>query len=175
MLEDVPNTHDSKRHQRASLRQALVAETIVEPWLLGWRWDVICSHSKRSCSAGCRPVARPGARCWDGGANRWLDSLCRGSGAPVFPRDLDLIRVADPRPAAVVVDCWLDTVPPTCWCATRSGPPGAAPVEGCRHRHRRRGAAALPHQPSRLSQRPRPLRRDRRASQEGPHDPSPPM
>ena len=92
MLEDVPNTHDSKRHQRASLRQALVAETIVEPWLLGWRWDVICSDSKRSCSAGCRPVARPGARCWDGGANRWLDSLCRGSGAPVFPRDLDLIR-----------------------------------------------------------------------------------
>ena len=112
MLEDVPNTHDSKRHQRASLRQARVAETVVEPWLLGWRWDVICSDSKRSCSAGCRPVARPGARCWDGGANRWLDSLCRGSGAPVFPRDLDLIRVADPRPAAVVVDCWLDTVPP---------------------------------------------------------------
>jgi hypothetical protein len=33
------------------------------------------------------------------------------SGKPVFPRDLDLIRVADPMPAAVV-DCWLDTVPP---------------------------------------------------------------
>jgi Family of unknown function (DUF5990) len=54
MLENVPNTHDSKRHQRASSRQTLVAETIVEPWLLGCRWDVICSHSKLSCSGGCR-------------------------------------------------------------------------------------------------------------------------
>lgn len=33
-----------------------------------------------------------------------------GSGAPVFPRDLDLIRDADPKPALVVVDAWLDTV-----------------------------------------------------------------
>ena len=97
MLENVPNTHDSKRHQRASLRQTLVAETIVEPWLLGWRWDAICSHSKLSCSSGCRPVARPGARCWDGAANRWLDSLCRGSGAPVFPRDLALIQCRRPE------------------------------------------------------------------------------
>jgi hypothetical protein len=54
MLENVPNTHHSKRHQRASSGQTLVAETIVEPWLLGWRWDVICSHSKLSCSGGCR-------------------------------------------------------------------------------------------------------------------------
>jgi len=52
MLEGVPNTRDSKRHQRASLRQARVAETIVEPWQLGWRWDAICSHSKRSCPPG---------------------------------------------------------------------------------------------------------------------------
>jgi hypothetical protein len=58
------------------------------------------------------PVGRPGARCGDGAANRWLDSLCCGSRAPVFSRDLDLIRVADPMPAAVVVDCWLDSVPP---------------------------------------------------------------
>jgi hypothetical protein len=34
-----------------------------------------------------------------------------GSGAPVFPRDLPLIRNADPKPDLVVVDCWLDTVP----------------------------------------------------------------
>jgi hypothetical protein len=46
MLENVPDTHDSKRHQRASLCQTLVAESIVEPWLLGWRWDAICGHSK---------------------------------------------------------------------------------------------------------------------------------
>jgi Family of unknown function (DUF5990) len=59
MLEDVPNTHDRKRHQRVSLRQALVAETLVEPWLRGWRWDAICSHSKLGCSGGCRPVTRP--------------------------------------------------------------------------------------------------------------------
>jgi AAA domain len=36
-----------------------------------------------------------------------------GSGAPVFPRDLFLIREADPPPALVVVDAWLDTVPGT--------------------------------------------------------------
>ncbi len=35
-----------------------------------------------------------------------------GSGAPVFPRDLPLIREADPAPALIVVDAWLDTVPP---------------------------------------------------------------
>ncbi|MGV0041304.1 AAA family ATPase [Mycobacterium colombiense] len=35
-----------------------------------------------------------------------------GSGAPVFPRDLFLIAEADPAPALVVVDAWLDTVPP---------------------------------------------------------------
>ncbi|WP_459979897.1 AAA family ATPase, partial [Mycobacterium avium] len=34
-----------------------------------------------------------------------------GSGAPVFPRDLPLIRNADPAPALVAVDAWLDTVP----------------------------------------------------------------
>jgi hypothetical protein len=34
-----------------------------------------------------------------------------GSGAPVFPRDLFLITDADPAPALVVVDAWLDTVP----------------------------------------------------------------
>jgi Bifunctional DNA primase/polymerase, N-terminal/AAA domain len=34
-----------------------------------------------------------------------------GSGAPVFPRDLFLIDEADPAPALVVVDAWLDTVP----------------------------------------------------------------
>jgi hypothetical protein len=35
-----------------------------------------------------------------------------GGGAPVFPRDLSIIRNADPKPELVVVDCWLDTVPP---------------------------------------------------------------
>jgi hypothetical protein len=34
-----------------------------------------------------------------------------GSGTPIFPRDLPLIRNADPKPDLVVVDCWLDTVP----------------------------------------------------------------
>lgn len=34
-----------------------------------------------------------------------------GSGAPIFPRDMSLIRNADPKPDLVVVDCWLDTVP----------------------------------------------------------------
>jgi hypothetical protein len=34
-----------------------------------------------------------------------------GSGAPTFPRDLPLIAEADPAPAFVVVDAWLDTVP----------------------------------------------------------------
>jgi hypothetical protein len=34
-----------------------------------------------------------------------------GSGAPVFPDDLGLIYSADPAPALVVVDAWLDTVP----------------------------------------------------------------
>jgi hypothetical protein len=34
-----------------------------------------------------------------------------GSGSPVFPQDLGLIRNADPKPDLVVVDCWLDTVP----------------------------------------------------------------
>jgi hypothetical protein len=33
-----------------------------------------------------------------------------GSGAPVFPRDMFLILGADPPPALVVVDAWLDTV-----------------------------------------------------------------
>lgn len=35
-----------------------------------------------------------------------------GSGAPVFPRDLYLIREASPAPALIVVDAWLDTVAP---------------------------------------------------------------
>lgn len=34
-----------------------------------------------------------------------------GSGAPEFPRDLHLIAQADPAPALIVVDAWLDTVP----------------------------------------------------------------
>jgi hypothetical protein len=33
-----------------------------------------------------------------------------GSGAPVFPRDMPFIVGADPAPALVVVDAWLDTV-----------------------------------------------------------------
>ncbi len=35
-----------------------------------------------------------------------------GSGSPVFPRDMYLIANAEPTPALVVVDAWLDTVPP---------------------------------------------------------------
>jgi hypothetical protein len=35
-----------------------------------------------------------------------------GSGAPTFPRDLHLIRDADPPPALIVVNAWLDTVAP---------------------------------------------------------------
>lgn len=34
-----------------------------------------------------------------------------GSGAPTFPADMHLILDADPAPALVVVDAWLDTVP----------------------------------------------------------------
>ncbi len=34
-----------------------------------------------------------------------------GSGSPVFPRDCFLILETDPKPALVVVDAWLDTVP----------------------------------------------------------------
>jgi AAA domain len=34
-----------------------------------------------------------------------------GSGTPVFPNDLPFIYEADPKPAAVIVDAWLDTVP----------------------------------------------------------------
>lgn len=34
-----------------------------------------------------------------------------GSGSPIFPRDIALIRDAAPAPALVVVDAWLDTVP----------------------------------------------------------------
>jgi 5S rRNA maturation endonuclease (ribonuclease M5) len=34
-----------------------------------------------------------------------------GSGSPIFPRDMPLIRNANPKPDLVVVDCWLDTVP----------------------------------------------------------------
>lgn len=33
-----------------------------------------------------------------------------GSGSPVFPRDCFLILEADPKPALVIVDAWLDTV-----------------------------------------------------------------
>jgi hypothetical protein len=33
-----------------------------------------------------------------------------GSGTPIFPLHMDLIR-GDPKPDLVVVDCWLDTVP----------------------------------------------------------------
>lgn len=44
-----------------------------------------------------------------------VDVLCTerdGSGAPVFPRDMHLIADADPAPALIVVDAWLDTVSP---------------------------------------------------------------
>ena len=43
-----------------------------------------------------------------------IDVICTdrdGSGSPLFPRDLYLIREADPAPVLVVVDAWLDTVP----------------------------------------------------------------
>ena len=43
-----------------------------------------------------------------------IDVICTekdGSGAPIFPRDLHLIAQADPAPALIVVDAWLDTVP----------------------------------------------------------------
>jgi hypothetical protein len=30
----------------------------------------------------------------------------------VFPRDIDVTRKAEPTPVMVVVDAWLDTVPP---------------------------------------------------------------
>ena len=35
-----------------------------------------------------------------------------GSGAPIFPRDKDLILYAEPAPVLVVIDAWLDTVAP---------------------------------------------------------------
>lgn len=44
-----------------------------------------------------------------------IDVICTeqdGSGAPQFPRDMHLIRDADPRPDLVIVDAWLDTVAP---------------------------------------------------------------
>ncbi|MCQ4118712.1 AAA family ATPase [Rhodococcus tibetensis] len=34
-----------------------------------------------------------------------------GSGSPTFPNDIQLVQNADPAPALVVVDAWLDTVP----------------------------------------------------------------
>jgi AAA domain len=34
-----------------------------------------------------------------------------GSGSPEFPRDIDVLEYAEPVPALVVVDAWLDTVP----------------------------------------------------------------
>ncbi len=34
-----------------------------------------------------------------------------GTGSPIFPDNMDLIIDADPKPALVVVDAWLDTVP----------------------------------------------------------------
>ncbi|SCX15184.1 AAA family ATPase [Mycolicibacterium fluoranthenivorans] len=42
---------------------------------------------------------------------RMICAEADGSGAPEFPRDLHLIYQADPTPALVVVDAWLDTVP----------------------------------------------------------------
>lgn len=49
------------------------------------------------------------------GANlRMIRVICTeddGSGAPTFPRDLFLIYEADPAPALIIVDAWLDTVP----------------------------------------------------------------
>ncbi len=35
-----------------------------------------------------------------------------GSGSPEFPRDIHMLEAMDPSPVLVVVDCWLDTVPP---------------------------------------------------------------
>lgn len=35
-----------------------------------------------------------------------------GSGAPIFPRDLDIIEALDPAPSLIVVDAWVDTLPP---------------------------------------------------------------
>jgi hypothetical protein len=45
-----------------------------------------------------------------------IDVVCieeDGSGAPIYPRDIELIRQADPKPLWVAVDAWLDTVPAT--------------------------------------------------------------
>ena len=42
-----------------------------------------------------------------------IDVICTetdGSGPPIFPRDFDIIRELDPRPALMVVDSWLDTL-----------------------------------------------------------------
>lgn len=42
-----------------------------------------------------------------------IDVICTdedGSGPPVYPRDFDLIRALDPKPALIVVDSWLDTL-----------------------------------------------------------------
>lgn len=33
-----------------------------------------------------------------------------GSGSPVFPRDMHLVNLAEPKPDLIVVDAWLDTV-----------------------------------------------------------------
>ena len=44
----------------------------------------------------------------------FLQVICTdddGSGSPTFPNDINLVRDADPAPALVVVDAWLDTVP----------------------------------------------------------------
>lgn len=35
-----------------------------------------------------------------------------GSGAPQFPKDIDVLREADPAPVLTVVDAWMDTLPP---------------------------------------------------------------
>lgn len=43
-----------------------------------------------------------------------IDVICTevdGSGSPVFPRDMQLIRETGPNAALIVVDAWLDTVP----------------------------------------------------------------
>jgi AAA domain/Toprim domain len=43
-----------------------------------------------------------------------IDVICTqvdGSGSPVFPRDMQLIRETGPDAALIVVDAWLDTVP----------------------------------------------------------------
>lgn len=45
----------------------------------------------------------------------YISVICEekdGSGAPIFPRDLEIVEQVEHRPALIVVDAWLDTLPP---------------------------------------------------------------